>query len=196
MGTSHQLYLLSGRTLDEFDLPDAANVRPTDQDESRIVVPDAASGTDTAYMVDRASGERLQVLPADCTKVPLLTLMLDQGSIGTAGAAFSIFHQGKMFHPRFDKIHRVIRDLKTQRSIAWIQLGGCWPARGARPEPVLLSTRPLARSDLGGPSVAAGARVQTKHFARCLRVPAIIPECALARERAIPAQQIVLGARR
>ena len=124
-GTSHQLYLLSGRTLDEFDLPDAANVRPTDQGESRIVVPDAASGTDTAYMVDMASGERLQVLPADCTKVPLLTLMLDQGSIGTAGAAFSIFHQGKMLHPRFDKIHRVIRDLKTQRRIAWIQLLWC-----------------------------------------------------------------------
>jgi hypothetical protein len=60
-GTSHQLYLLSGRTLDEFDLPDAANVRPTDQTGSRIVVPDVASGTDTAYMVDRMSGERLAI---------------------------------------------------------------------------------------------------------------------------------------
>eukprot|EP00959_Pyramimonas_sp_CCMP1952_P113807 2379338-Pyramimonas_sp.AAC.1 len=39
--------------------------------------------------------------------------MLDQGSIGATGAALSIFHQGKMIHARFDKIHRVIRDLKN-----------------------------------------------------------------------------------
>ena len=112
-GTSHQLHLLSGRTLDDFDLPAAANVRPTDENESRIVVPDAASGRDISYIVDRTSGARLAVLPHDCAKVPLLTLMLDQGSIGTAGAAFSIFHQGKMVHVRFDKIHRIIRDLKN-----------------------------------------------------------------------------------
>eukprot|EP00959_Pyramimonas_sp_CCMP1952_P394470 8265392-Pyramimonas_sp.AAC.1 len=30
-GISRQLRLLSGRALDEFDLPDAANARPTDR---------------------------------------------------------------------------------------------------------------------------------------------------------------------
>eukprot|EP00959_Pyramimonas_sp_CCMP1952_P019808 418447-Pyramimonas_sp.AAC.1 len=64
-------------------------------------------------MVDGMSGERLAILPADCAKVPLLTLVLDQGSTGTAGAAFSIVHQGKMIHARFGKIQRVIRDLKN-----------------------------------------------------------------------------------
>jgi hypothetical protein len=112
-GTSHQLVLLSGRTIDDFDLPETSNVRPTHQDESRIVVPDAAGDRDTAYVVDRTSGEQLSVLPPDCIKVPLLTLMLDQGSIGTAGAAFAIFHQGKMVHAKFDKVHRIIRDLKN-----------------------------------------------------------------------------------
>ncbi|CAK0831248.1 unnamed protein product, partial [Prorocentrum cordatum] len=112
-GTPRQLCLLSGRTLDELDLPGAANVRPTDQTESRMVVPDVASGTGTAYVVGRMSGERLAILPADCAKATLLTLMLDQGSIGATGAALSIFHQGKMIHARFDKIHRVIRDLKN-----------------------------------------------------------------------------------
>ena len=98
-GTPHELHLLSGRTLDDFDLPAAANVRPTDQSESRIVVPDAESGRDLSYIVDRTSGERRLVVPHDCAKVPLVTLMLDQGSIGAAGAALSIFPQGKMLHP-------------------------------------------------------------------------------------------------
>ena len=99
-GTSHQLYQLSGRTLDEFDLPHAANVRPTNQTESRIVVADVERGTETAYMVDRTTGRRLAILPAECTTVPLLTLMLDQGSIGTAGAAFIIFPSGQDAPPQ------------------------------------------------------------------------------------------------
>ena len=100
MGTPHQLHLLSGRTLDDFDLPAAANVRPTDQNESRIVVPDAASGRDISYIVDRTYGERLSVLPRDCAKVPLLTLTLDQASIGAAGGSVFYIPSGQDAPPQ------------------------------------------------------------------------------------------------
>ena len=41
-----------------------------------------------------------------------LVLGLDEGSIGTAGVAAAAFLQKKTVWARFDKIHRLIRDLK------------------------------------------------------------------------------------
>ena len=44
--------------------------------------------------------------------VPLLTVGLDQGSIGAAGMAYAINHRGYLVYARFDKLHRVVRDMK------------------------------------------------------------------------------------
>ena len=42
----------------------------------------------------------------------MLILGLDEGSIGAAGVAFSAFHLKHTVWARFDKIHRLIRDMK------------------------------------------------------------------------------------
>ena len=60
-GTSHQLYLLSGRSLDEIDLPDVANVRPTDQDESRATSARPYS-TPSARLVEWSGSETASAL--------------------------------------------------------------------------------------------------------------------------------------
>ena len=44
--------------------------------------------------------------------VPLLTVGLDQGSVGASGMAYAINHRGHLVHARFDKLHRVVRDMK------------------------------------------------------------------------------------
>ena len=52
------------------------------------------------------------VLPPDVERVRMLILGLDEGSIGTAGVAAGAFLLKKTIWGKFDKIHRVIRDLK------------------------------------------------------------------------------------
>ena len=90
-GISHQLYQLSGRTIDEFDVPPSACIRATMENESRVTVDDGGNGEQSiAYVFNRVSRERTQVLPDGYDKALLLTLMLDQGSIGTAGCAFAM----------------------------------------------------------------------------------------------------------
>ena len=112
-GISNQVSLLSGgsRSIADFVVPPHANVRPTEAHESRAVVHGLAQ--DTACLVDRESKTSRPVLPPGFDIALLLVLMLDQGSIGTAGCAFAIFQMGKLIFPKFDKIHRLVRDLKN-----------------------------------------------------------------------------------
>ena len=63
-------------------------------------------------IINNHTGSQLEILPLDVEDVKLLLLMLDQGSIGTSGVAFSAFHLKKLIYAKFDKIHRLIRDLK------------------------------------------------------------------------------------
>jgi len=64
------------------------------------------------------TGERKQVLPRDFLNVFLLILQLDEGSVGSSGVAFSAFQHKKTFWGKFDKIHRIIRDLQLSETHA------------------------------------------------------------------------------
>ena len=88
-GYSAQLHRTSGGALciDDFKIPEGAVVRPTTLNERR----------EGNTLVDNDSGERKEVLPSAITRCMLLILMLDMGSIGTAGVAHGAF-----------KLHRTI----------------------------------------------------------------------------------------
>ena len=51
------------------------------------------------------------VLPDGLQAVPLAVFMLDQGAIGCAASGF-VDHMGKMIVIRYEKVHRLIRDIK------------------------------------------------------------------------------------
>ena len=87
----------------------AANLQPVAEDERRVVRDEA--GLVTAYIVNRARATSKRVLPVALDNVPVLILMLDQGSIGSAGAGFSEWMQ-KLIVFKWEKIHRLIRDIK------------------------------------------------------------------------------------
>lgn len=110
-GYSNQLrWLRKDWNIDGFDLPDNCHVRAVAADEKRKA--EVGAEQDTVYLVKGGSGERTKVLPTGLLDVPLLVVMLDQGSIGAAGMAFAIYFMQKMIHAKFDKIHRLIRDIK------------------------------------------------------------------------------------
>ena len=69
-------------------------------------------------------GSRKNVLPRDFILCRLLILMLDQCSIGCAGVAHTAFHLGKLIWAKFDKIHRIINDLKGAEMEASVR--GCF----------------------------------------------------------------------
>ncbi len=113
-GLSKQLSVLTdGRvTVDWFDLPSTCNVRPVAFNEKRAVVPESSGTRELHVLINTETGSQVPVVPLDLTNVRLLNLMLDQGSIGTAGVAFASFHLQKLISAKFDKIHRLVRDLK------------------------------------------------------------------------------------
>ena len=59
---------------------------------------------------------RTPIIPHHTERLPLLTIQLDQGSPGMAGAAFLMFHLGLMIYMEFDKIHRLTRDIKNSEN--------------------------------------------------------------------------------
>ena len=111
-GLSHQICSLSGErlTLDSFDPPVGSNLRAVSNNEVREVMPNA--GMDLHVITNTATGQQHEVLPLDVTDVMLCIFQLDQGSVGCAGVPFASIHLGKMIEARFDKVHRLIRDLK------------------------------------------------------------------------------------
>lgn len=111
---SNQISILSKgtKTLDSFQLGNDVLVKVVPQDGSsvRIARKGDVGGTDTALIV--RDGVAVNVLPEGLNDVPLLVVGLDQGSIGAAGMAFAINVNDSMMHVKFDKFHRIIRDLK------------------------------------------------------------------------------------
>ena len=69
------------------------------------------NGKCMVYIVNTEAATMKQVIPCDLEDVPLLVLLLDQGSIGAAGVGFTD-HLGKLVLVKFEKIHRLIRDIK------------------------------------------------------------------------------------
>ena len=97
-------------TIQTFKMPENFHVRPVKANEGRKTV--RGPHQDVSYIVDKETGVRTPILPAVPITLPLLTLGLDQGSIGCGGAAFLMFWLSYMVHVIFDKIHRLIRDIK------------------------------------------------------------------------------------
>ena len=95
--------------LDYFFLPSEYNLRPPTASELRVVV------QGRAYLAERdAMMGEVPVLPASALASaqghPLLVLSLDQGSIGAAGVGFAE-SLGMMIHAKWDKFHRLMRDI-------------------------------------------------------------------------------------
>jgi len=114
-GYSNQLRVMSAYsnpslTLYSFRLPQTFTLRPVNAMEGRKTL--RLGDQDISYIVDTRTKVRIAILPTQPIKVRLLTLQLDQGSIGSAGAAFCMFHMHLMVMAVFDKIHRLIRDIK------------------------------------------------------------------------------------
>jgi len=103
--------------LDAFSVPELACTRLVRDNEVRILerIGPAAS---RAYIVDRdRPGLRQEVLPDSIQEVPLLILNLDQGSVGTAGVAYTNDRE-KLIHPKWCKFHRVVRDIRLSATHA------------------------------------------------------------------------------
>ena len=110
---SHQIHIITrGRlTLDSFKLDSAVHLQEVQPGEVRIVRPGADGMTDVAVIVGADKSFR-QVLPDAVVDSLLLVVSLDQGSIGAAGMAFAINKLQLMLSTKFDKFHRIIRDIK------------------------------------------------------------------------------------
>ena len=111
---SNQIAILSNGTknLDSFQLGNDVHVKAVPQDglSVRVLRKGDPGGIDTALIV--RDTVVMNVLPAGLSDVPLLVVGLDQGSIGAAGMAYAIHENDSMSHDKFDKFHRMIRDLK------------------------------------------------------------------------------------
>ena len=101
--------------LDDFAIPDKVCLRRVEDSEVRVV--DTSDPNHfTAYIVNRDTQETTELLPdgVDPGSFRQLTIQLDSGSIGRAGACF-VKNSGKLLlflFVLYDKIHRLIRDIK------------------------------------------------------------------------------------
>lgn len=116
-GYSQQLHLM-GRycqpplSLASFHLPQDFHIRPVASNEQRGTVALHSTSTSASYFVNKVSKERIRILPDSPVLAPLLVIMLDQGGPGMAGVSYMNFKLNMMVFGKYDKIHRLIRDLK------------------------------------------------------------------------------------
>lgn len=106
---SHQLHQLTGGNLDLTHLIPTSDLclEPLKPGDSREFAGDG-------YLFFRAD----QVDPIQQTltdRVPVVSCLMDQGSTGCAATAW-LQSQHSLFHASWDKIHRVVRDLKLAAS--------------------------------------------------------------------------------
>ena len=107
-GLSHMVHhLTDGRmSINAFRLPPDVRLTPVLENEVRVV-------TDNIALIHNvATGATRLVLPGNVDNVPILTVGLDQGSVGAAGVAFTQHHLQALVHCRFDKLHRIAREIK------------------------------------------------------------------------------------
>ena len=104
--------------IQDFKLPDSVALRPVRAEEERGVLPSADGRTAWAFFHrEGEEGAKTPVLPPSFASTQgsmprLLVLGLDQGSKGAAACAFGILFLGLICYVRWDKFHRLIRDLK------------------------------------------------------------------------------------
>ena len=99
---------LTGKPLDQYRVPPGACIGPVSEGEVRVV--QGGDLVDTALVVGENGGCK-RVLPANLDMVDLLVLVLDQGSNGTAAEGFTQ-EEAFLILYRWDKVHRLIRDIK------------------------------------------------------------------------------------
>ena len=101
------------RGLAEFVPPEGVEVHPVEPGEVRVVKQGADGAT--AWRVTQATGSCRPMLPpgtlASTQGFNLLTLGLDQGAVGAAATAFTD-HMRCMILPKWDKFHRIVRDIR------------------------------------------------------------------------------------
>ena len=97
-------------SLADFTMPQSCCLDPVQRDEFRFTVDQG--NIRLAFIKNKVTGETRAVLPPDVEDILTLILGLDEGSIGTAGVAGGSFKMKAMLWAKFDKIHRIIRDMK------------------------------------------------------------------------------------
>lgn len=112
-GLSHALVLITSRSLDDFRLPADLLLEPVAGDLKRMVN-DTNPDINVAYILDEATNVRRPVLPPtlDVRKLCQLTVAIDSGSVGRAAASFAKHKLRYNVFVVYDKIHRLVRDVK------------------------------------------------------------------------------------
>ena len=83
-GISAMTSQLHHRALDDYAIPNAHLEAVASVDERRVVV--QRDGVNIAFLVNKCTKRMKRVLPDGLSDVPLLVLLLDQSSVGAAGA--------------------------------------------------------------------------------------------------------------
>ena len=107
-GLSHALFQICGRSIDQFGIPECVQWKPVREGQRR----EWHRGVHS--IVDLARGSTDPVLPAsvDLGCLPQLTVAMDSGSVGRAAANFAKNKMHANVFIVYDKIHRLIRDIK------------------------------------------------------------------------------------
>ena len=117
---SHCIYQLTAgeKSLQDFVPPDGISLTAVHQSQVRVVLEKAHH--DEAIIVNTIDNSRKLVWPEALaqTQCNVLTIGLDQGSVGAAGVAFAVFWMGATVLPKWDKFHRAVRDIKLSISHA------------------------------------------------------------------------------
>ena len=107
------------KSISDFILPQDVILRPVKAGEQRAVIPNGDGTARAFFSCDGEDGvlTNTPVLPSSFastqeTMPRQIVLGLDQGSKGAAGCAFGILGLGLNAHVRWDKYHRLVRDLK------------------------------------------------------------------------------------
>ena len=110
----------TGKALDDFDIPSTCQMRPQRAGEVRIK---RSEGNIDRFVLRNEAGIELDILPLseDPGQWNQLTVGLDSGSVGRAGAAFARHRLSMFIHVVYDIIHRIIRDTKPAMEQAkWV----------------------------------------------------------------------------
>ena len=113
-GLSHALLQVTGSTsLDSFRIPDAIRWQRVPDGEQRVV-DESNPDVNLVYFVDlRTRARVLAVATAqDLANLFQATVIIDSGSVGRVAGFFSMHKLGLNIFVLFDKIHRLIRDVK------------------------------------------------------------------------------------
>ncbi len=97
-------------SIQDFQVPSQATIRPVAPGEVRV-----QDRQGHFVLANRASGSAFLELPHDLGSVqwPLLTTVLDTGSIGLADSHFAMGHMHFMLNTYFDPFHGDVRDVKA-----------------------------------------------------------------------------------